>query len=64
MIGIDNQRKFTGAANAMRLVGKFAEREHDQIRRAEHGKRRYRTGKHAGLEAEILGDTRRNRVVY
>ena len=63
VIGIDDQRQFTGAANAMRLVGKFGERQQDDVGIAQHREGCGRARKHAGLEAQVLGHARRERIV-
>ena len=64
VIGVDQERQLAGAVDAVGLLREFGQREHDDVGRAEHRERRDRAGEHAGLEAEILGDARRDRVEH
>ena len=56
MVGIDQERQFGRSSDAMGLVGELGEGEDDQVGRAEDGLRAERSGKHAHLVAQILGD--------
>ena len=64
MIGIDHQRQLAGAVDAIGLRGEFGQRQQDQVGIAQHGEGTDRTGEHADLEAEFLGDARRDRVEH
>src|SRR5262245_12777057 len=64
MVGVDEQWQFGGPANAICLIGKLTQRQHDQVGRTEYGQRRHRAGKHAQFEAQIRGNARGNRVVH
>ena len=63
MVGVDQQCQVAGSANAVGLSGEFGQGQDDEIGGAEHRHRPDRAGKHPDLEAEILGDARRDRVV-
>jgi hypothetical protein len=60
MIGIDEQRQVARAVDPVGLLRELRQCKDKQIRRAEYGERRHRARKHADLETDILGDTRRN----
>src|SRR5262245_5532555 len=64
MVGVDEQWQFRGPANAIGLIGKLTERQHDQVGGTEYGKRRHRAGKHAQFEAQIRGNARGDGVVH
>ena len=64
MIGIDDQRQFTGAADAPCLVGKLGEGQNDEVGGAQDRQGGDRAGKHAGFETKVFGDSGRNRVIY
>src|SRR5262249_26540615 len=44
--------------------GKFAERQNNDIGRTQHRQRGDRSGKHADLASEVLGDARRDRIEH
>ena len=46
------------------LLREFGRGQQDDVRRAEHRQRRGRAGEHGELEAEMLGDARRQRIEH
>src|SRR5215469_2524821 len=63
VIGIDQKAQIAGAADAIGLASELGQCHDDKIGRAQHRHRADRAGEDADLEAEILGDPRRDRVI-
>ena len=64
MVGVDHERQRSGAADAVDLLGELAQGQHDVVGGAEHRAAGDGAGEHTDLEAQILGDTGRNRVKH
>src|SRR5262245_12146035 len=64
MIGVDEQWHFGGPANAICLVGKLSQRQHDQVGRTEYGQRRDRAAKHPQFKAQLRGNAGGDGVVH
>ena len=64
VVRVHHQGQLPGAADAVNLLGKFAEGQHHVVRRAQHRSAGDGAGEHTDLEPQILGGARRNRVKH
>jgi hypothetical protein len=63
MIGIDQHRQRRSARHPPHLFGKLRQRDQGNVGIPQHRERSHRAAEHADLEAEILGNADRGRVI-